>query len=137
MSTDKRTLIVRDIFERTWNRADFAGIEDVLGETCIFHFRRSTREMDIKDFKRIVGAWHSAFPDMHFVVEDLVTGGDTVSIRLIHRGTHLGTWKGIAATGKSFEVDVMCFLRFDEGRIVEIWEVADEYAMWEQLGVSA
>lgn len=134
MESGRNVAVVREIFERAWNRADFDGLEDVFGESVSFHFRRSERATDVGDLKQLVGTWRQAFPDMCFVMEELVADGDFVVARLTHSGTHQGVWKGLAATGRRFEIDVMFFFRFEAGKLVEIWEVADEYAMWEQLG---
>ena len=41
---------------------------------------------------------------------------------------------GIPATGKAIEVHGFVFSRFDDGQIVEEWEVIDQLAFLERLG---
>lgn len=57
-----------------------------------------------------------------------------VAVRLILTGTHQGTWKDIPATGKHVRVTAMMFLRFEDGKLVEIWEDFDELGLRQQLG---
>lgn len=72
-----------------------------------------------------------------FTIEDLVADGDLVAARLTHTGAaQRAMWKGLPPTGGHIEVDAMFFFRFGGGRLVEVWEVEGEYAMWEQLGKS-
>ena len=48
---------------------------------------------------------------------------------------HNGDLMGIAATGKHMKVSGMILSRFEEGKIVEEWEIMDQLAMFQQLGV--
>ena len=43
----------------------------------------------------------TAFPDLRFTIEKLVTEGDTVAGRLTTSGTHQGPLMGIPPTGRS------------------------------------
>jgi steroid delta-isomerase-like uncharacterized protein len=125
--------IIREIFDRAWNRADFDGLDRFFPADFAFHYRRATRMMNLEDLERTVAAWRRAFPDLHFSVQDLVEQGDLVAARLTHAGTHKGPIREFGATGRRFEIDAMYFFRFEDDRLVEVWEVDDESAMWEQL----
>jgi steroid delta-isomerase-like uncharacterized protein len=128
--------IIRDIFERAWNRADFDGLDRLFPSEFSFHYRRATKTMDLDDLERTVTAWRQAFPDLHFTIQDLIEQGDLVAARLTHAGTHMGPIREFGATGRRFEIDAMYFFRFEDDLLVEVWEVDDEYAMWEQLRAS-
>lgn len=128
--------IVREIFDRVWNRGDFDGLDSRLVERVVFHYRRSTRTLEPDDLAALVTAWREAFPDLRFSIEDLVEDGDRVAARLTHSGTHRGRFRGVEPTGRRIEVDAMFFFRFEGGRLAEVWEVEDEHAMWQQLGTA-
>lgn len=66
-------------------------------------------------------------------MKDIVAEGDLVAVRLIMSGTHQEQWKDIPATGKQIRVTAMFFLRFEAGKLVEIWEDFDEFGMRSQL----
>jgi steroid delta-isomerase-like uncharacterized protein len=77
---------------------------------------------------------HKAFPDIHYTINDMVAEGERIATRWTLRGTHLGEFFGIAATGNSVSVEGIHILRFVEGQIVECWEVWDQLSMLRQLG---
>lgn len=134
---DQRTPVeaVRALFERAWNHQDFDTLEPSLAPTILLHWRGTTIETGLEGLERVVAAWHAAFADLRFGVEDVVADGETVAARLVQSGTHLGEWKGVAATGRSFRIPLMMFFRFEDGQMTEVWEVSDEYSLWQQLGV--
>lgn len=128
--------IVRQIFEAAWNRAEFEGLEHVFADEIQMHFRGQSFSTNLEDLRRLVAVWRGAFPDLHFVVEELIAEGDIVAVRLTMSGTHRGPWKGVEATGRAMRVSEMMFFRFAGGRLVELWEDYDEFGMWQQLGAA-
>jgi predicted ester cyclase len=67
-------------------------------------------------------------------VEDLAVSGDTVWTRNRARGVSSGPVMGIPPTGGPVEVDVIDIMRFEDGRVVEHWGIADQAGMLVQLG---
>ena len=68
-------------------------------------------------------------------IDDLVAEDDKAVSCFTMTGTHNGDLMGIAATGKHMKVSGMILSRFEEGKIVEEWEIMDQLAMFQQLGV--
>jgi predicted ester cyclase len=60
---------------------------------------------------------------------------DTIAGRLIMCGTHQGPLMGIPPTGRSERQNHMHFVRFRDGKVIELWRVRDELGMMQQLGV--
>jgi predicted ester cyclase len=83
----------------------------------------------------LVTMLRTAFPDLHFEIEDLIAEGDTVAGRLSMSGTHEGPLMGMPPTGRSMRQDHMHFVRFRDGKAIEHWGVRDDLAMMQQLGV--
>ena len=50
-------------------------------------------------------------------------------------GTHEGDLMGIPATGKQLKFHGMVLSRFEEGKIIEEWEILDMLSMFQPLGV--
>ena len=44
-------------------------------------------------------------------------------------------WFGTPATGREVSVDEMMFFRFEDGLLVEMWEVDDQLTMRTQMGL--
>lgn len=130
---NKRT--VRTLFESVWNEERFDLIDQLWGPDVSFNFRGEAPVVSREGLQAQVSLWRGAFPDFHFVVEDLIAEGDLVAARVRFTGTHTGDdWFGLSATGKSIDVTEMMFFRFEQGLVVEVWEDYDEYVMRRQLG---
>jgi steroid delta-isomerase-like uncharacterized protein len=57
------------------------------------------------------------FPDFKVHIEKIHHSEDAVILEVRMRGTHLGDWAGIKATGRSMDVPVACIFEFDEDRL--------------------
>lgn len=132
--TERHKQITRYLFEEVWNQANFDGLDELISPGALFHIRGHTAPMGPAETRQAITRWHSAFPDFHFAIEEIVAEGDTVAVRLTLSGTHQGPWKDRPPTGRPIAVTAMMFLRFEGGKLAEIWEVFDEHAMRRQLG---
>ena len=56
-------------------------------------------------------AWHTAFPDMHREIHDVIVEGDKVAVFETVRYTHTGEFAGLAPTGNTVEYQEMSFSR--------------------------
>jgi len=77
----------------------------------------------------------TAFPDVNATVEDAVSEGDTVAMRLTLRGTHEGEFMGVEPTSKTVEVESMVFTRIEDGKIVERRAQPNTLGLFQQLGI--
>ena len=77
-----------------------------------------------------------AFSDHTETFEDVIVEGDTVAVRLTERGTHDGDLMGIEPTGREFEIQVMAFLRLEDGKVAEWWIQPDTLGLMQQLGLN-
>lgn len=83
----------------------------------------------------VLDRFYRAFPDIHITLEDLIEEGDKVVVRDHVTGTHQGEFNGIPPTGKSVSYHEIFIMRFADGRIAEVWGVADVFTQMKQLGV--
>jgi predicted ester cyclase len=74
----------------------------------------------------------TAFPDLHFTIEELVAEGNIVAGRLTMSGTRDGPLMGMSPTEHSLRQDHMHFARFRDGKAVEHWGVRDDLGMMQQ-----
>lgn len=75
----------------------------------------------------------AAFPDLTMRVETVIADGDRVSYFVRCKGTHLGDFAGVPATGKSIEYQAIGMDRLESGRIVEHHATADFLGVLVQL----
>ena len=86
-------------------------------------------------FKRVIGMFRAAFPDLRFTSEFMIAEGDLVLSYNSIEGTHRGAFMGLPATGKRFKTTAADICRFDaDGKISAHWGVFDTFAMMVQLG---
>jgi steroid delta-isomerase-like uncharacterized protein len=85
--------------------------------------------------KEVASAVIGAFPDRRITHEDIIAEGDKVLIRWSLSGTHQGELMGIPATGRRVTVTGFDLFRIEGGKIVEMWQEADQMGMMQQLGV--
>jgi predicted ester cyclase len=84
-------------------------------------------------------SWHSAMPGKKTEVVLAFGRGDRVVARIRDRGTNAGglPWLGIPANGMSMDMDWLQISRHDpEGRIVEMWALADVPRLLSQMGAT-
>lgn len=74
-------------------------------------------------------------PDLKLTIDEMITSGDKVWVRMTSRGRQQGPFMGFAPTGKSFTITAMDVCRFEGGKIVEHWGVPDRFALLHQLGL--
>ena len=86
--------------------------------------------------KVIAGMFHTAFPDFHITVEDIVAEGNLVGARFRQTGTQQGELFGIPPTGKPVDFEEMAVVQIADGKILATWFETDLLAMMQQLGVS-
>src|ERR671910_930452 len=85
--------------------------------------------------KRLFAEFRSAFPDWHEEIVELVAEEDTVAGRFRCSGTHLGEFLGNPPTGKRMEVEEVFFLRAEDEKFVDFWELEDSMGRMRQLGL--
>jgi steroid delta-isomerase-like uncharacterized protein len=114
---------------------DAALAEEFLSPNIAMHFAgQQQRGRDA--YLAVVAANRDAFPDLVWTVEDMVTDGDTVTVRYTMTGTHRGTFAGVPPTNKTVAAQSMAFYRLADGKIVEERAQLDMLAVLQQLGAA-
>jgi steroid delta-isomerase-like uncharacterized protein len=134
MSTEENKAVVRRLFEE-YNKHNLDGVEELVAPDYVWHGPAGFGDMDLAAMKQAMPAFFTAFPDLHWTVEDLIAEGDKVVSRYTCRATHQGELMGIPATGKVVTWTCILISRFAGGKCVEEWEEADMLGLFQQLGV--
>ena len=102
------------------------------GPASKYHGANHT-QFEAKDGPSLGRAYYTAFPDFTHVIIEQVGEGEIVVERIRYFATHSGRFMGIAATGKKITFTGMDWVRFENGKAVERWGVADELEIRRQL----
>ena len=89
-------------------------------------------------------AMKTAFPDLHFSVDELIAEGDKVVVRVTSQGTNSGPLVGLPAfgrlenpappTGKSVLSSSIYVFKLSDGKIVSYAAELDQIGMLRQMG---
>jgi steroid delta-isomerase-like uncharacterized protein len=100
----------------------------VLDEICTERLANELREW--------FAPFRAGFPDWRQEILDLVAESGTVVARCICRGTNLGSWLGVPATGRSMRVDEVWFFTVAKGRLDRMWSLEDTWSRLLHLGTA-
>lgn len=85
--------------------------------------------------KNVVTLYRTAFPDIHFTVEDQIAEGDTVATRWTVSGTNTGSLNGMPPTGKQAVIGGISIDRYVDGKMAETRVCFDMLGLLQQIGV--
>lgn len=126
--------LVRRLFDEVWNGGRLELLDELIAAGYVEHGPAPDQAAGAPGVAARIGSLRAAFPDLRFVLEELVGEGAIVAARYHWQGTHRGSFLGIAPTGRRVAVRGMDFYRLAAGRLVERWENVDEFGMLSQLG---
>ena len=121
--------------EDGWSRGEVDVFSSTIADTVLFHDAGTPRMVPREEMGAIVLAWREAFPDLRMEIDEMISEGDLVATRLTLSGTHRGPWRGAEPTGRRISMALMMFFRFENGRLVELWESDDQLGLRQQLGL--
>ncbi len=125
----------RRAYEELFNQGNLSLVEELIAPDFLNHEAPPGSNRGPESMRQLIRMLRTAFPDLHFTIEELVAEGDTVAGRVIMSGTHQGTFQGMPPTGRSFRQAQMHFVRFRDGKGVEHRAVRDDLGLMQQLGV--
>ncbi len=125
----------RRTYEELLNGGELSVADELIAPDFVNHEAPPGKDHGPESMRGLATMLRTAFPDLHFTIEDLVAEGDTVAGRVTMSGTHEGPFMGMPPTGRSVRQDQMHIVRFREGKAVEHWGVREDLGMMRQLGV--
>jgi steroid delta-isomerase-like uncharacterized protein len=138
MSTKDLKALTRRFFDEcNKGKAAAMGVMDEFYATdVVFHSGTGENIHGLKDYKQHISEQFSAFPDLHFTIDDMIAEGNKKATRLTMTGTHKGEYKGIPATNRKVTVWLITVAHCNAaGKIMEEWHKYDTLGVMQQLGV--
>lgn len=128
---NKRTVSV--IFTEIFGKWRIAENEHIYSPDYVGHAGDQvyTRAQD----RAAVEGWKTFSPEGKMTIHQLIAEGDRVAVLWSGEGVNTGEGNGLPATGKPFRVTAMTIFRLQDGKIVEEWNVFDNYSLLSQLGL--
>jgi len=132
--TDNKT-IIKMFVEEVINQGKLDRGDDLVVADFVELDPLPGQQQGREGLKEVIGQMRAAFPDMHWVLEEMIAEGDKVASRFTWTGTHRGPFLGIPATGRSVTVKGVVIDRLVEGRMADSRILMDTLSMMQQLGV--
>jgi len=127
--------LTRQWFEEVWCKHRHEAITELMAADVIAHGLGDAAVPFIgpEPFLAFHRKFCGAFPDLHLTVEAVVGDGDITATRFTATGTHTGKGLDLPPTGRTVNFQGMTFTRWNDGQIVEGWNLVDFPTMTRQL----
>jgi predicted ester cyclase len=85
----------RRAYEEMLSRGDLSTVDELIAPDFLNHEAPPGMNRGPESMRGLVNMLRTAFPDLHFTIEELIAEGDIVAGRLTMRGPHRGPFMGI------------------------------------------
>jgi predicted ester cyclase len=131
---NKRTYM--RFIERVVNAKDYDEADQIIAGDVISHDPFPGQKPGPAGVKDTFRQFHAAFPDLHAEIKNLIAEDDKVVCHVIATGTHKGEFMGHKPTGNPIRFEEILVLRFESGKVVEHWAVADVLGLMQAVGAA-
>jgi predicted ester cyclase len=124
------------LVEEGLNRGELEVMDELLSPTVVDHqYYGPGYPPSRGGVKGLTAALRTAFPDLHAVASTLVASNDgTQTFAIIKTtGTFTGPYLGVPPNGSKIALDIQESARWEKGKMVEHWGVADNIGLLTQM----
>ena len=131
--SDANAALVRRFIDEIFVATNSGAVEELVAPDFVSHtwgFTEDGRERLRATTERMA----TTLRDIRFDLEDVVTDGDRVVVRLTSSATPTGDFMGVPAAGRPYRIGEIHWFRVADGRIAEHWHQHDALGLLRQLG---
>lgn len=126
--------IVRAFIDSVLNKGDIEATGQFFWDDVVEHVPLPGQGPGLIGLKDVLCGMRTAFPDMHWTVEEQIAEEDKVVTRFEWTGTHRAEFLGVPATGRSVKVWGVVIDQFEDGKIKGTRILMDALGLMMQLG---
>jgi predicted ester cyclase len=130
MPVEQNKATLRRLYEEAWNKGNLAVIPELVSPD--YHYGEYK---GVDGYRQLVTTQRSAFPDVHFTIDQVIGEGDWLAYQITTKGTLKGKLLDIEPTGKEATWKRAFFSQFKDGKLVAAVAVADNLSFYQQIGV--
>jgi predicted ester cyclase len=112
---------------------DLDAFDEILWPDVVVHAPLGLSTASREAEKDVWRAAKRAMPDIRHDIQEVFQDGDTLIGRAVVTGTLRGSFAGLRADGRSFEIDQVLIAKVRDGKAYELWEIADTGTLMRQL----
>jgi steroid delta-isomerase-like uncharacterized protein len=122
MSVEQNKALVQRLYEDVWNRGQLGAADEICAADYVYRDPVGPNMRELEAYKELVTYMRNGFPDLQFIVKDLIAEGDKVVARFTFVGTHEKALPqiSIAPSGKRVEFEGASIYRIVDGKIAEV-----------------
>jgi steroid delta-isomerase-like uncharacterized protein len=135
MAAAENKALVSSFVEEVINKGRLERVNDLVALDFVELDPLPGQQQGREGLKQLIAAFRTAFPDIRWVIEEMLGEGDKVFSRFTWHGTHRGEFFGVPATGRQIAVKGMVVDRVVAGKMVDSRILMDGLGMMTQLGV--
>ncbi len=127
--------VIRRFIEGVLNAGRFEQMDELVLEDFVELDPLPGQSQGRTGLQEVIRQMRGAFPDMHWVIEEMIGEDDKVCTRFTWTGTQCGPFMGLPATGRRVTVKGVVIDRLHAGKMADSRILMDSLGMMQQLGV--
>jgi steroid delta-isomerase-like uncharacterized protein len=136
-SMEKTRAQIVAMFERrqkAYDDLDAAALAADYAQSCVVESPMGGVHQGRTAAQSVLRAWFDAFVDLKIRVDCLLVDGERVAQVMAFEGTHIGTFLGVAPTGRHFQFTGVFIFELQNGEIVHERRIYDFTGLLVQIG---
>jgi predicted ester cyclase len=126
--------VSKRLIEEGFNEGNLDLIDELCSENFVAHDPLAG-DQDREASKASLAMYRSAFPDLHFTIEDAIEAGDKVILRWKGEGTFENEFMGLQPTHERGEpIEGITIDRFEGGELAESWTSWNTFQLMKEIG---
>ncbi|MGA2625126.1 MAG: ester cyclase [Bacteroidota bacterium] len=131
---DQNRELVREVFGAIDNR-NFEKLKEILSDDFCLNTPGSPQPWKRDDLFKGIENFYASFPDWTHTINDVVTEGDKVVVKLTGRGTQKAVYENILPAGANVTQSAVHIMTLINGKVKEWWVLEDNLGFMTQLGM--
>ena len=137
MTPPEAARIVRELYDIVWSAGELSAIDRLVAAQYVMHSDPGDPwegcMLDRATYRERVMYSRTGFPDLIFMVHEIIPTEHRVSVRWGAEGTHTGDLVGLAATGKRLRFAGQTIYEIVQDQVAGHWQVIDRLSFIQQL----
>jgi steroid delta-isomerase-like uncharacterized protein len=133
-SEDSKAVVQR-FYRELWTEGKLEVADQLFHPDFVGHAPGGNVTRGPAGVKQLVSEWRIGVPDMELEIHSQHAEGSRCTTRFTGRGTHLGPWLGLPASGKEITLSGIAITRVVDGVVVSDWGEFDIMGLLQQLGI--
>jgi predicted ester cyclase len=120
VSAEGTKAVIRCLIEEVYNEGNLDVVDELVAPDIFDHAAVPEHQHGIAGFKHVM-EWVRTFSSgVHYDIDDIISEGEKVAVRMTQSGTHTGAVRDMSSTGRSFSVGYVHWFRLADGKVAEL-----------------